>query len=86
MQLFMLGMLSMGFAVAALLFLRFWRSSRDRLFLYFSIAFGLEAANRALYAWTGAHSEEVTLYFTLRLLAFALILWAIIEKNFPRPR
>lgn len=84
MQLFMLGMISMGFAVAALLFLRFWRSSQDRLFLYFAVAFGLEAANRALFAWNGARSEEVTLYFTLRLISFALILWAIIDKNSAR--
>ena len=86
MQMFMLGMISMGFAVAALFFLRFWRSSRDRLFLYFAVAFGLEAANRAAYAWNGAHSEELTLYFSLRLLAFSLILWAIIDKNWIRRR
>ncbi len=86
MQLFMLGMIAMGFAVASLLFLRFWRSSQDRLFLYFAVAFGLEAANRALYAFNGARSEEVTLYFTLRLISFALILWAIIEKNSSRAK
>lgn len=84
MQLFLLGMIAMGCAVAALLFLRFWRSSRDRLFLYFAIAFGLEAFNRALYAINGARSEEVTLYFSLRLVAFLLILWAIVEKNLAR--
>jgi hypothetical protein len=84
MQLFLLGMIAMGCAVAALLFLRFWRSSRDRLFLYFAIAFGLEAANRAIYAFNGARSEEVTLYFSLRLVAFLLILWAIVEKNLAR--
>lgn len=84
MQLFLLGMIAMGCAVAALLFLRFWRSSRDRLFLYFAIAFGLEAANRAIYALNGARSEEVTLYFSLRLVAFLLILWAIVEKNLAR--
>lgn len=84
MQTFMLGMISMGFAVAALFFLRFWRSSRDRLFLYFAIAFALESTNRALFAWNAARSEEVTLYFSLRLLAFALILWAIVEKNLVR--
>jgi hypothetical protein len=79
-------MISMGFAVAALFFLRFWRASRDRLFLYFAVAFGLEAANRAIYAYNGAHSEEVTFYFSLRLLAFLLILWAIVEKNWGRRR
>lgn len=84
MQTFMLGMISMGFAVAALFFLRFWRSSRDRLFLYFAIAFGLESVNRALFAWNASRSEEVTLYFSLRLVAFLLILWAIVEKNLAR--
>ena len=84
MQLFLLGMISMGFAVAALFFLRFWRDSRDRLFLYFAIAFALEAANRAIFAFNGARSEEVTLYFSLRLVAFLLILWAIVDKNWMR--
>lgn len=84
MQLFLLGMISMGFAVAALFFLRFWRGSRDRLFLYFAIAFALEAANRAIFAFNGARSEEVTLYFSLRLVAFLLILWAIVDKNWMR--
>lgn len=86
MQLFLLGMISMGFAIAALFFLRYWRTSRDRLFLYFAIAFALEAANRAIYALDGAHSEEVTLYFSLRLVAFLLILWAIVDKNWMRRR
>lgn len=84
MQLFLLGMISMACAVAALLFLRFWRTSKDRLFLFFSVAFGLEAVNRALYAWNGAHSEEATLYFVTRLAAFSLILWAIVDKNIGR--
>ena len=84
MQLFLLGMIAMGCAVASLLFLRFWRASRDRLFLYFAFAFALEAANRAIYAFNGARSEEVTLYFSLRLVAFTLILWAVAEKNLAR--
>ncbi|HEU4843835.1 MAG TPA: DUF5985 family protein, partial [Burkholderiaceae bacterium] len=32
--------------VAALIFLRFWRSAHDRFFLFFAISFALEAANR----------------------------------------
>jgi hypothetical protein len=83
---FLLGAVAMGSAVAALMFLRFWRQTRDRLFLYFSASFLLEAVNRALFAWNGAHSEEATLYYLVRLLAYGLILWAIIEKNLQRPR
>jgi hypothetical protein len=83
---FLLGAVAMGSAVAALMFLRFWRQTRDRLFLYFSASFLLEAVNRALFAWNGAHSEEATVYYLVRLLAYGLILWAIVEKNLQRPR
>lgn len=82
MELFLLGMISMGSAVAALLFLRFWRSSGDRLFLLFAVSFGLEAVNRMLFAYFGADSEGAPLYFGLRLFAFLLILYAIVDKNF----
>ena len=83
---FLLGAIAMGSAVAALLFLRYWRRTGDRLFLYFSASFLLEAVNRALFAWNGAHSEEATLYYLVRLLAYGLILWAIVEKNLRRAR
>ncbi len=86
MNLFLLGAIAMGSAVAALLFLRFWRQTHDRLFLYFSASFMLEAVNRTLFAWNGAHSEEATLYYLVRLLAYGLILWAIVEKNLIRSR
>jgi hypothetical protein len=46
----------------------------------------LEALNRALFAWNGAHSEEATLYYAVRLVAYGLILWAILEKNLVRRR
>ncbi|GHE42044.1 DUF5985 family protein [Vulcaniibacterium thermophilum] len=81
MQLFLLGMISMGSAVAALLFLRFWKNSRDRLFLLFALAFGLEAVNRALYAYNGVRNEDEPLYFGLRLVSYLLILYAILDKN-----
>ncbi|HYO75195.1 MAG TPA: DUF5985 family protein, partial [Thermoanaerobaculia bacterium] len=37
------GALFAGYAVAALFFLRFWVSSRDRLFAMFSAAFAILA-------------------------------------------
>ena len=81
---FLLGAIAMGSAVAALLFLRFWRQSHDRLFLYFASSFALEALNRALFAFNGSRSEEATLYYLVRLVAYGLILWAIVEKNLSR--
>ena len=82
MQLFLLGMISMGCAVAALLFLRFWRTSRDRFFLFYAAAFALEAINRAVFAWIGPTASEYQLGYVLtRLVAFVLILVAILDKN-----
>ncbi|HZX79605.1 MAG TPA: DUF5985 family protein [Lysobacter sp.] len=81
MQMFLLGMVSMGSAVAALLFLRFWRSGRDRLFLWFAAAFAVEAINRAVYAWFGAGSEATPLYLVARLVFFGLIIAGILDKN-----
>ncbi|GAB1594973.1 DUF5985 family protein [Lysobacter claricitrinus] len=88
MQLFLLGMISMGSAVAALLFVRFWRSGRDRLFLWFAAAFAWEACNRAIFAWQGARDEATTPYLIARLVFFALIIVAIVDKNLRarRPR
>lgn len=85
MQMFLLGMISMGSAIAALLFLRFWRTSRDRLFLWFSAAFLLEAINRAVFAWQGAGDEATLPYLLARIFFFLLILGGVVEKNWRKP-
>ena len=45
---FLLGAMAMGCAMTALFFLRFYRDTRDRLFLYFGLSFLIEAVNRTL--------------------------------------
>ena len=75
------GLLVMGYAVAGLFFLRFWRETRDRLFGIFAGAFWLLALQRLLLAlFQDPDNEQVWLY-GIRLLAFVLILVAIIDKN-----
>lgn len=79
--LFISGLLAAGYAVAALFFLRFWRRTGDRLFAFFSASFALLVLQRVLLAWAaGGHADADWLYL-LRLLAFVLILFAIIDKN-----
>jgi uncharacterized protein DUF5985 len=78
---FLLGAVGMGFAVAGLLFVRFWRDTRDRLFLFFALAFFLLAANRAGFMLTAMHGVKGDALYGVRLLAFVLILLGIIEKN-----
>lgn len=75
------GMLVAGYLVTALFFLRFWTQSRDRLFALFAAAFGLLAIQRLALTVSGAPIEDQTLFYVLRLLAFAVIAFAIIDKN-----
>ena len=47
---FLHGAIAMGFAVAGLYFLRFWRDTGDRLFAFFAAAFWVFAAERVSFA------------------------------------
>jgi len=67
--------------VASLFFLRFWRKTSDRFFLAFAVAFLLLALNQALAQWIGAADERAGYTYLLRVVAFVLILAAIIDKN-----
>ncbi|HYX65404.1 MAG TPA: DUF5985 family protein [Burkholderiales bacterium] len=78
---FLSGAVTMGFVVAAVFFLRFWRRTRDRFFFAFAIAFLLLALNQALAQWLGAADERVMYTYLLRVLGFVIILAAIIDKN-----
>lgn len=75
------GMLVAGYVVAGLFFLRFWTQSRDRLFAMFAAAFGLLAIQRLALTVSGAPIEDQTMFYVLRLLAFGIIAFAIIDKN-----
>jgi len=75
----------MGCALAALAFLRFWRQTHDRLFLLFALSFGIEAINRAAFAASGL-PDDAAYYYGVRLLSYALLLWAVVEKNWPGRR
>ena len=83
---FLAGAVTLGCFVAAALFLRFWRRTRDRLFLAFSAAFVLLAVNQALAAFLGAGDERTPYTYVLRVLGFVLILYAIVDKNFSSGR
>ena len=82
--LFVSGVLTAGYWIAALFFLRFWQRSRDRLFATFAAAFFLLGIQRiALASVSGVVGmHDVLLWpYLVRLAAFGLILWAIVDKN-----
>jgi hypothetical protein len=75
------GAMVMGYFVAGLFFLRFWRRTRDVLFLFFAIAFWILAGQRFALGLTSEQFEDDTIFYVARLLAFILIIVAIWNKN-----
>jgi hypothetical protein len=75
------GISTAGSWVVGLIFLRFWRETRDRFFALFGVAFWVMSLN-----WLGlvliapAHEDRHYFYVT-RLIAFLLIIAAIVDKN-----
>jgi predicted PurR-regulated permease PerM len=83
---FLSGAVTLGFLIAAIFFLRFWKQTSDRLFLAFALAFALMALNQGLAQWLGAADERVGFTYVLRVLGFVLILVAVLDKNFQTQR
>lgn len=79
---FLLGTISTLSFTAALYFLKFWRRTRDGLFLAFSIAFFIEAGNRVAVIFLKNPSEGSPAIYLIRLGAFLIILGAILRKNY----
>lgn len=79
----MSGAVAMGSFVIALFFVRFWRTTDDRFFLYFALSFAIEGALRIYISVQASSGESSPLHYLVRLAAYLLILWAIWEKNRP---
>lgn len=78
---FLLGATVVCYALAGLFFLRYWRRSSDRLFVMFAVAFWILAANRLVFAIVGRTTEYASYLYLVRLAAFGLVLFAIVDKN-----
>jgi len=83
---FLLGAIAIAELTVALVFLRFWRRTRDILFVFFATAFGLSGLSRICMFMTDPQDEGGTLVYIIRLIAFGLILFAILNKNRTRRR
>ncbi len=79
---FISGAIAMGYVVAGVFFLRFWRRTRDSLFAIFALAFWLLAANSAAFPLAGmSRAQGEGWVYLFRLAAFILIILAILGKN-----
>lgn len=83
-DLFLLGFVSACSFVAALFFLRFWRDTRDHLFLGFAAFFLIQGSSNAV-ALSLPHPNIANPWlFLLRLLSALIVLAAILWKNTAR--
>ena len=78
---FLSGAVTMGFVIAGLFFLRFWKRTRESLFIAFAFAFWLLGLTQSLLTFTNIPVEERSWLYLLRLGAFTLILISIWLKN-----
>jgi hypothetical protein len=78
---FLLGVIVTASLTAGAFFLKFWRKTRDLLFLGFAAAFIIEGINRTGFLFLEQPNEGTPLAYTIRLFSYLLILAAIINKN-----
>lgn len=78
---FLIGVISTCSLIAAIFFLKFWRRTRDYLFLAFGVAFLIEAVNRAAVLLVEKPNEGSPAIYLVRLGASLIILSAIVKKN-----
>lgn len=75
---FLHGAVAMAAFTVGLFFLRYWRTTRDPLFISFSIAFWLLTANWTIPTFAPELAPHAHL---LRFLGFGLIAYAVFAKN-----
>ena len=79
---FLLGVIAMAALTSGLFFLKFWRRTRDPLFLAFAVSFFIDAGNRTVVLNLPNPSEASPWTYIVRLLSFAIILAAVVQKNY----
>ncbi len=67
--------------IAGLFFFRFWRGTQDRFFGLFGTSFLLLAVNYLVLAFNPRESEVRPYLYLIRLAAFLMIIFAVIDKN-----
>lgn len=75
------GALMICCLVAGLFFLKFYRKTSDKLFKLFSISFFLLSFERLVLGYLGSRNEPSPLIYLIRLAAFLIIIYAIVDKN-----
>jgi hypothetical protein len=78
---FLWGGLTVCSGIAGLLFLRFWKETRERLLLYFALAFWILTINWLLLAVLRPKDEGTHYAYWARMAAFVVIIVGIWDQN-----
>lgn len=82
MNLILIGAVAMACFTITLFFIRFWKTTHDRFFLFFATAFGIEGIDKVLQGLNQPFSsDQEPLVYLLRVLSYVIIIYAIIDKN-----
>jgi hypothetical protein len=81
---FLSGAMVVACAAVALFYVRYWRSTHERLFAILAIAFVMLAIERVVLGFVPAQVEGRHLIYFARLAAYILILIGVLDKNWPR--
>lgn len=79
---FLVGVIATSSIMAGIFFLKFWKRTRDFLFLAFAIAFIIEGLDRACVLMLARPSEGSPGIYLVHLFASGLLLFAILRKNY----
>jgi hypothetical protein len=77
------GAILLGCWAIGLFFFRFWRQTKDSFFWHFGGAFWLLSIERVMLLAVDPSHEFRAYIYSVRLIAFMLILYAIYCKNRP---
>jgi hypothetical protein len=78
---FLGGAIVFGYALIGLFFLKFWKRTHDPFFGYFAFAFFMLGVGRVVEAIVRTHQASTPAVYLFRLLAFLIIIFAIMHKN-----
>jgi hypothetical protein len=76
-----LGAVVMGDAIAALFFVRFWKMTGDRFFLFFAASFVSEGVSRVVMDEAVPPFGHEVLGYMIRILSYLFIIAGIVYKN-----
>jgi uncharacterized membrane protein HdeD (DUF308 family) len=81
-----LGAVAMASLVAAMFFLRFWKHTGDKFFLWFAVSFAIEGINRAALGLSENPNEGQPFFYIVRFLSYLMIVVAIVSKNMAKSK